>query len=111
MLEAELPLGRDRRGELVCIPRGSAASGAHVLIPGATGAGKTTSLATLLVDYVGNSGFGAVVLEAKSDEALREAAADGRRRARGRRSASSRPRAPAAMTRSPTAASTSAPSG
>ena len=75
VLETQLPLGRDRRGELVCIPRGTPASGAHVLIPGATGAGKTTSLATLLVDYVGNSGFGAVVLEAKSDEALREVAA------------------------------------
>jgi TraM recognition site of TraD and TraG len=75
VLEQQLPLGRDRRGALVCIPRGTPSSGAHVLIPGATGAGKTTSLATLLVDYVGNSGFGAVVLEAKSDEALREAAA------------------------------------
>lgn len=73
--ENDLPLGRDARGELLCIPRGSAISGAHVLIPGATGAGKTTSLAALLADYVGNSGFGAVVLEAKCDEGLREAAA------------------------------------
>jgi hypothetical protein len=75
VLEQQLPLGRDDRGALHCIPRGTPDSGAHVLIPGATGAGKTTSLATLLADYVGNSGFGAVVLEAKSDEALRAAAA------------------------------------
>lgn len=75
LLETEVPLGRDERGALVCIPRGTPSSGAHALIPGATGAGKTTSLATLLADYVGNAGFGAVVLEAKSDEALREAAA------------------------------------
>jgi hypothetical protein len=69
-----LPLGRSGRGELVCISRGSAESGRHVLIPGATGAGKTTSLASLLVDYVGRSGFGAVVLEAKSDRVLRQSA-------------------------------------
>ena len=69
-----LPLGRTPRGELACVPRGSARSGCHVLIPGATGAGKTTSLAALLVEYVVRSGFGAIVLEAKTDGALREAA-------------------------------------
>ena len=73
-LETDVPLGRDERGALVGIPRGTRREGAHVLIPGATGAGKTTSLATLLADYVAGAGFGAVVLEAKSDEALREAA-------------------------------------
>lgn len=73
-LETDVPVGRDERGALVGIPRGSRREGAHVLIPGATGAGKTTSLATLLADYVASAGFGAVVLEAKSDEALREAA-------------------------------------
>ncbi|HET7054194.1 MAG TPA: TraM recognition domain-containing protein [Solirubrobacterales bacterium] len=74
-LESEVPIGRDERGALLGIPRGSAESGEHVLIPGATGAGKTTSLAALLADYVASAGFGAVVLEAKSDEALRAAAA------------------------------------
>ena len=73
-LEVDLPIGRDGRGALVAIPRGTPREGAHVLIPGATGAGKTTSLAALLAEYVASSGFGAVVLEAKSDEALREAA-------------------------------------
>lgn len=70
----EIPIGRTSRGELACVPRGTAESGCHVLIPGATGAGKTTSLAALLVEYVLRSGFGAVVLEAKTDEALRAAA-------------------------------------
>ncbi|MGD9737614.1 MAG: single-stranded DNA-binding protein [Solirubrobacterales bacterium] len=73
-LERELPIGRTARGELVCVPRGSAESGAHVLVPGATGAGKTTSLAALLVEYVIRSRFGAVVIEAKNDAALLRAA-------------------------------------
>ena len=69
-----LPLGRTPRGELALLRRGSADSGSHVLIPGATGAGKSTSLAALLVEYVARSGFGAVVLEAKVDRALHDAA-------------------------------------
>jgi single-strand DNA-binding protein len=69
-LTCELPIGRTARGELVCVPRGSAESGAHILVPGATGAGKTTSLAALLVEYVVRSRFGAVVIEAKNDAAL-----------------------------------------
>ena len=73
-LARELPIGRTARGELVCVPRGSAESGAHVLVPGATGAGKTTSLAALLVEYVVRSRFGAVVIEAKNDAALLHAA-------------------------------------
>lgn len=73
-LAGELPIGRTARGELVCVPRGSAESGAHVLVPGATGAGKTTSLAALLVEYVVRSRFGAVVIEAKNDAALLRAA-------------------------------------
>jgi hypothetical protein len=74
VLGGELPIGRTARGELVCVPRGSAESGAHVLVPGATGAGKTTSLAALLVEYVVRSRFGAVVIEAKNDAALLRAA-------------------------------------
>jgi hypothetical protein len=73
-LSHELPIGRTARGQLVCVPRGSAESGAHVLVPGATGAGKTTSLAALLVEYVVRSRFGAVVIEAKNDAALLRAA-------------------------------------
>lgn len=74
LLLKELPIGRTARGELVSVPRGSAESGAHVLVPGATGAGKTTSLAALLVEYVIRSRFGAVVIEAKNDGALLGAA-------------------------------------
>jgi Type IV secretion-system coupling protein DNA-binding domain len=74
-LEGEVPIGRTATGELAGVARGSARSGAHVLIPGATGAGKTTSLAAILVDYVARSGFGAIVLEAKSDSTLRDSAA------------------------------------
>jgi type IV secretory system conjugative DNA transfer VirD4/TraG family protein len=70
VVACELPIGRTARGELVCVPRGSATSGAHVLVPGATGAGKTTSLAALLIEYVVRSRFGAVVIEAKNDAAL-----------------------------------------
>jgi type IV secretion system coupling TraD/TrwB family protein len=69
-----VPIGRTNRGELAMVGRGTDSSGRHVLIPGATGAGKTTSLAALLVDYVARSGFGAVVLEAKTDHALYQAA-------------------------------------
>lgn len=69
-----LPIGRTNRGELATIARGRADSGSHVLIPGATGAGKTTSLGALLVEYVVRSKFGAVILEAKVDRALQAAA-------------------------------------
>ncbi len=83
-LRGALPLGRTRREQLASVGRGTPTSGSHVLIPGATGAGKTTSLASLLVEYVTRSGFGAVVLEAKTDRVLlasAEAAADRPRRA------------------------------
>ncbi|MGB7587305.1 MAG: hypothetical protein WBM00_01210, partial [Solirubrobacterales bacterium] len=69
-----LPVGRTSRGKAAMVGRGTKSAGRHVLIPGATGAGKTTSLAALLVDYVARSGFGAVVMEAKTDRALCEAA-------------------------------------
>jgi hypothetical protein len=73
-LSEGLPVGRTAKGELALIGRGSADSGSHVLIPGATGAGKTTTLAALLVDYVARSRFGAVVLEAKTDRTLHDSA-------------------------------------
>ena len=40
LLGGRIPIGRDRRGRLAFISRGNAGSGSHVLIPGATGAGK-----------------------------------------------------------------------
>jgi hypothetical protein len=76
LLAEELPVGRTRAGELVGIPRGDARSGRHVLVPGATGAGKSTTLAALLVEHVLRACHGAVVLEAKNDAALLAAARD-----------------------------------
>ncbi len=73
-LASGIPLGRSPRGELALVRRGTRESGSHVLIPGATGAGKTTSLAALLIEYVVRSRFGGVVIEAKIDERLRAAA-------------------------------------
>jgi hypothetical protein len=74
LLAEQVPLGRTAAGELMAISRGDARSGRHVLVPGATGAGKTTTLGALLVDHVVRAGHGAVVLEAKNDAALLSAA-------------------------------------
>jgi hypothetical protein len=82
LLDASIPVGRTAAGELAVVDRGDSHSGRHVLVPGATGAGKTTTLAALLVEHVVRAGHGAVVLEAKNDGALlaaAEAAATGRR--------------------------------
>jgi hypothetical protein len=70
LLAAETPIGRAAAGELVSVARGDPRSGRHVLVPGATGAGKTTTLGALLVDHVARAGHGAVVIEAKNDAAL-----------------------------------------
>ena len=74
LLAERVPVGRTASGELVSLARGDARSGRHVLVPGATGAGKTTTLAALLVDHVSRAGHGAVVIEAKNDATLLEAA-------------------------------------
>ncbi len=66
-LRAGLPVGRTRREELATIGRGTPNSGAHVLIAGATGAGKTTSLASLLVEYVIRSDFARAWLDPERD--------------------------------------------
>jgi Type IV secretion-system coupling protein DNA-binding domain len=84
ILGDQVPLGRTAAGELVAISRGDARSGRHVLVPGATGAGKTTTLAALLVDHVVRARHGAVVIEAKNDSALLDAARSAAR-ARGAR--------------------------
>jgi hypothetical protein len=74
LLAEQTPVGRTAAGELVSVARGDARSGRHVLVPGATGAGKTTTLGALLVDHVAGARHGAVVIEAKNDAALLEAA-------------------------------------
>lgn len=73
-LATSIALGRDHRGRLATIRAGTAASGSHVLVPGATGAGKTTTLAALLTEYVCRHHAGAIVIEAKVDRHLEEAA-------------------------------------
>jgi hypothetical protein len=74
LLRSSTPIGRTAAGELVAVPRGDARSGRHVLVPGATGAGKSTTLGALLVDHVARARHGAVVIEAKNDGALLRAA-------------------------------------
>jgi hypothetical protein len=74
LLAEEIPVGRTAAGELVAVSRGDGRSGRHVLVPGATGAGKTTTLGALLVDHVVRAGHGAVVIEAKNDASLLESA-------------------------------------
>jgi Type IV secretion-system coupling protein DNA-binding domain len=74
LLADQIPVGRTAAGELVAVTRGDARSGRHVLVPGATGAGKTTTLGALLVDHVVRAGHGAVIIEAKNDAALLDSA-------------------------------------
>jgi hypothetical protein len=74
LLAGQTPVGRTAAGELVSVARGDSRSGRHLLVPGATGAGKTTTLGALLVDHVAGARHGAVVIEAKNDAALLEAA-------------------------------------
>jgi hypothetical protein len=70
LLETSTPIGRTAARRLVVIERGDATTGRHVLVPGASGAGKSTTLAVMLVEHVVRAGHGAVVLEAKNDAAL-----------------------------------------
>jgi hypothetical protein len=74
LLAGQTPIGRTSTGRLIAVARGDARSGRHVLVPGATGAGKTTTLAALLADHVARAGHGAVVIEAKNDAALLDSA-------------------------------------
>jgi len=77
-----VPIGRTSRGELAMVGRGSPRSGCHVLVAGASGAGKTSTIGAMTVDNVTRSGFGAVLMEAKNDSALLETA-EGAAAARG----------------------------
>ena len=78
-----VPIGRTNRGELAMVGRGSARSGCHVLIAGASGAGKTSTLGAMGVDYVTRSGFGAVSWRRRT----KRHAGGGRGRRRGARHA------------------------
>jgi conjugal transfer pilus assembly protein TraD len=69
-----LAIGSDDRGQLVRIPlRGR--SGAHTLVVGATGSGKTVTEAWIVARAV-ERGHGAVIVDPKGDALLRETARD-----------------------------------
>ena len=70
----ELAIGRDPSGRLVRVPLRSA-SGAHALIVGATGSGKTVTEAWILARAI-EHGHAAVVVDPKGDALLRQQACD-----------------------------------
>ena len=68
---SQLSVGGDRRGRSVAIELGGEGAGAHTLVAGATGSGKTFTLAwitTLAISY----GMSAIVVDPKGDAGLRE---------------------------------------
>jgi TraM recognition site of TraD and TraG/Helicase HerA, central domain len=69
----ELILGRDRSNRSVSIPLGGAAGGAHTLVLGATGSGKTVTQCWICAGAI-QRGMGAVIVDPKGDDALRETA-------------------------------------
>ncbi len=66
----ELILGQDENSRTVSIPFGGASGGAHTLVVGATGSGKTVTQAWMAVRAV-ERGMGAVVVDPKGDRGLR----------------------------------------
>ncbi|HEV2980236.1 MAG TPA: DUF87 domain-containing protein [Solirubrobacteraceae bacterium] len=69
----ELPLGRDQTNRSVSIPLGGAAGGTHTLVLGATGSGKTVTQCWICARAI-ERGMGAVIVDPKGDEALRDTA-------------------------------------
>jgi hypothetical protein len=73
--DAELQLGVDERGRVVSIPftgvRVGSVDGAHTLVVGATGSGKTVTQSWIAVRAI-EQGMGSVVLDPKGDRGLRE---------------------------------------
>lgn len=72
----ELQLGVDERGRAVSIPFADGAGargagGAHILVVGATGSGKTVTQSWIAVNAIAR-GMGAVVVDPKGDGHLRE---------------------------------------
>jgi hypothetical protein len=71
----ELQLGLDERGRAVSIPfagvAGAGAGGAHSLVVGATGSGKTVTQSWIAARAI-EQGMGTVVVDPKGDAALRE---------------------------------------
>jgi type IV secretory pathway TraG/TraD family ATPase VirD4 len=68
----DLILGRDRRQRPVAIRCGGHGDGAHTLVVGATGSGKTVTQTWIAARAI-EHGMGAVVVDPKGDGAMREA--------------------------------------
>jgi hypothetical protein len=66
-----MTIGRGRHGRPRRVPVGGPGHGVHVLVPGATGSGKTVTQASILVAHV-SRGQGAVVIDPKDDPGLYE---------------------------------------
>ena len=62
-------IGRTARGGICRVPMGGPGAGRHVLVPGATGGGKTTSKATLLDAHV-DAGMAGLIVDPKRDPRL-----------------------------------------
>jgi type IV secretory pathway TraG/TraD family ATPase VirD4 len=69
-----LIVGRAGRGRLVSIPLGGSRGGTHTLLVGATGSGKTVTQAWIATRAI-DRGMGAIVVDPKGDEAMRDAMA------------------------------------
>lgn len=70
-----LAIGRTRRGLVCRVPLGGPGHGVHSLVVGATGAGKTVTMAALVQAHVAE-GQGAIVLDPKGDVGLRRTVAE-----------------------------------
>jgi hypothetical protein len=66
----ELVVGHDRHGVAASIPFGGPGGGAHTLVVGSTGSGKTVTQTWIVVRAI-EHGMGAVVVDPKGDRSLR----------------------------------------
>jgi type IV secretory pathway TraG/TraD family ATPase VirD4 len=71
----QLIVGRDEHNELFAIPIGGRAGGAHTLVLGATGSGKTMTQCWIAVRAI-ERGMAAIVVDPKGDASLRAALRD-----------------------------------
>lgn len=67
---ATLAIGRTPRGSVCRVPMGSPGEGRHVLVPGATGGGKTVTQAAIVEAHI-DAGMAAAVVDPKGDGRLR----------------------------------------
>jgi conjugal transfer pilus assembly protein TraD len=67
----QLSVGVDRRGRSVAIELGNEGAGTHTLVAGATGSGKTFTMAWIATAAI-TYGMSAIVVDPKGDEGLRE---------------------------------------